>query len=824
MFLPVFVAGGSALLSFYIMQAKMEVALAKERESLAEARAAITTQKVTMEERIKVTMEERIKATDMAFGSLFGPDEFVQEIRVKSVRDNRLPTRPERFGTALWPHPVQEIPPWTVPASPDYVLPNFWRAVHRHKIAILVTGLISLLLAAGVTRLQTPKYRAQVLMDLRDPAAGLAPFRAAGGGVDLTGDAAIQTNVAILGSAPLVKRVVERLKLDQLPAFIGPSDTSAWLRRMLRSPQLPEEPPADRALENALQNLSVRHTAGVVEITYTSEDPLLAADFVNTLADEHLRRGREADSAAMQRLNERLSAETADLQRQLERSEAELQRYSRGTGLLSTSDRDASAAEQRLRLLGEELARAQADRIVKESRQQLAASSRPDWLPQTTDDPTLRDYQTKLTDLRREAAQLESLLTPENYKVQRVQNEIAVLQAAHDSELASLRKRVENDYTSAVGQEKMLAQRYARQAEQVSEEAAQSVHYNTLKRELETVRTLRAEILEKGEQLSLAAATPVAGLRIIDRASPPTRPYRPNYPLNLSLGLFEGILAGVVLAMVREHRRPTLRAPGEALSLLHLPEFGAIPRAEGNTLSVPRHRPELAAWKPQPSPLIESIHDALASLASRCEGGPSVILFTSPAPGDGKTTIIANLAIALAQCQRRVLLIDGDLKRPRLHKLFGVSMRPGFSDLLQDSLFGELQADPMIENPLSIPNLHLLPSGPTVVPSAPLLSGGRLPRLVARFRSAYDIVLVDAPPVLQGPDARLLGRLADGVILVVRSRKTTHQDAVAALQRLMTDRIPVAGTILNDWNPRSDSASYHYEPYQAYATAGDEKD
>jgi succinoglycan biosynthesis transport protein ExoP len=749
----------------------------------------------------------------------------------KSARRNRLLARQERSGSALWYRQVEEIP--TFPSSPapakaDYLLPNFWRAAQRHKIAILGTLLGFLLLAAGVSRLETPLYRAQLLMELRDPAAGLAPFRVPSGGADPTGDSTIQTNVAILESAPLVKRVVTRLNLDQLPDSTPRADSSAWVRRLLQLPPLPEEPQADRALQNALRNLTVRHTAGVVEIDYSSEDPVLAARFVNTLAEEHLRRGQEADAAAMQRLTDRLSAETGNLAWQLKRSEAELQQYSQGTELLSASDAEASTSEQRLKLLGEELARAQADRILKESQQEMASSGQPEWLSRAVDNPVLRDYQTKLTDLRREAEQLQLLLTPENYKVQKVLSEIAVLQAARNTELANMRKRMETDYQAALSREKMLAGRYQAESGEVSEEAAKAIHYNTLKRELETARTLRAQILEKAQQFELAAATPGAGLRIVGLASPPTRPYRPNYLLNLSVGLFGGLFAGVLLAMLREHRRPTLRAPGETLSLLRLPEFGVIPRASATVLNMPglfgsenpENRLELAAWKPQPSPLTASIHDALASLARRCEGGPNVILFTSPAPGDGKTTITVNLAIALAQCKRRVLLIDGDLRRPRLHDVFSVPIGPGLSDLLQEGASDESEADPVIANPLSIPNLYLLPSGPLVIPNAPLLSNGRLASLLARFRSEFDVVLVDAPPVLQGPDARVIGRLADGVILVVRSRKTTHQDAVAALMRLMTDGVPVAGTILNDWNPRWDASPYGYQPYQAYAAAG----
>ncbi len=228
----------------------------------------------------------------------------------------------------------------------------------------------------------------------------------------------------------------------------------------------------------------------------------------------------------------------------------------------------------------------------------------------------------------------------------------------------------------------------------------------------------------------------------------------------------------------------------------------------------------LAAWKGPPSLLIESIHDIVASITGRCDGRSNVVMLTSPSRGDGKTTITANLAIALAQTQRRVLLIDGDLRRPNLHNIFRVPLGPGLSELLEDTPLSDPRIHAAILNPLSIPYFHFLPSGRLTIPSsALLLSIGRWSELVSRLRSQYDIVLIDTPPVLYGPDARLLGRLADAVILVVRSRKTTHQDAHAAIMRLGADGIPVAGTILNHWNPGSDSAPYGYQSFTAYAAA-----
>ncbi len=216
-----------------------------------------------------------------------------------------------------------------------------------------------------------------------------------------------------------------------------------------------------------------------------------------------------------------------------------MQSYALRTGLPATADQN-TAGERNLQLAGEELARSQADRIVKQANAEMAASTQTEWLAQSLENPAVREYQSKLTDLRREAEQLKSLLTPENYKVQRVESEIAVVQAALDNELASTRKRLDNDYQVALGREKMLSERYSRQAAQVSEEAASSIHYATLKRQLDTARGLQAEILEKAQQFHLAAATPFSNLRIVGDAFPPSRPYRPNYALNLSLGFVRG--------------------------------------------------------------------------------------------------------------------------------------------------------------------------------------------------------------------------------------------------------------------------------------------
>ncbi len=708
-------------------------------------------------------------------------------------------------------------------SDPDTVS-NAWHAVQRGKFIILGCVAAGLLLAVVVSGLQTPMYQAKTILELRDPGHNVSPFVPSTASTEAAADSAIVTQVTLLHSEPLLRSVVEKLNLDKKRGFAPATDSSQVLWRTLRHQNLPPETPMDKAVRAADHNLSIRHQARIIELDYNSDDPALAAEFLNTLINEHMREASNHDATAVKQLKEWLDRETTDLGQKLARSEAEMQHYAQNSGLVQTDSHD-TVTQQQLRLLSEELGRAEADRMIKQSRSAVAAAAPAEVMPQVVDDPVLKEYQTKLTALKQESQRLQSLYQPESYKVQEVENQIAVLEGAIRKELTDVRSRSDNEYKAAQAREDMLQSKFANESQHVSAQEAKFIHYGTLQQQLETTRTMHAELLEKAQQLALTSAAPNTDVTLVSAASAPTRPYSPNYPLNLILGLFTGLIAGLVTAVSREQVRPRLRAPGDSSMLLQLPELAAIPcidrrRGAQYLLPPPRanrmeDRLELAAWNGTPALLIESIHDALASITASCDRGSRVILFTSPSPGDGKTTITANLAISLALCRRKVLLIDGDLRRPRLHKVFNVPVEPGLAEALRD-ITPQESGDFGKVNALPIPSLFLMTSGKLTATHAPLFGGKRLAQILDRMRTQYDVILIDAPPVLHGPDARLLGRLADAAILITRARKTSHQDAVAAASRLTADGIPLAGTILNDWNPRSDSSAYStYLPVEA---------
>jgi capsular exopolysaccharide synthesis family protein len=187
-------------------------------------------------------------------------------------------------------------------------------------------------------------------------------------------------------------------------------------------------------------------------------------------------------------------------------------------------------------------------------------------------------------------------------------------------------------------------------------------------------------------------------------------------------------------------------------------------------------------------------------------------VISSPGVGDGKTTVTCNLGIALAQANRRVLLIDGDLRRPRLHEAVGIENKFGLRDMLR----AEANQMKVLYQPTEVPNLFVIPTGVGREEPSGLLHSAGMPDLLRRISREFDIVLIDTPPVLHMADARILAGISDGVILVFRARTTARRTAIAARDLFLNDNIEVIGTILNDFNPAKEGQTNYYSSYYAY--------
>ena len=723
-------------------------------------------------------------------------------------------------------------------------VPEVWEILRRRKGTLILIIFLGLLTSVLLTIPQTPIYQARGSIEIQNLNENFLNTRnvsptADEGGSSMPG-ADIQTQAKILQSESLLDRVAAKVgnEKKQIQGQ-GSGRLAAWLKA-LGLGEGRQASNREQILSLVAQNLKISTVANtrIVEIRYDSTDPQFAADVVNTLTAEFVQANLESHWKTTQQTGEWLTHQMEDVRIKLEKSEDELQSYANSSGLLFTSEKD-NVAEEKLRQLQEELSKAQADRVNSQSRYELASTAAPESLPEVLDDATLKDYQIKLTDLRRQLAEISSSLTPAHPAVKKVQAQVTALESALDKERTSVIQRIRNEFESAQRREHLLATNYASQARLMSEQAAAVTHYNILKREVDTNRQLYDSMLRNVQEAGMTSALGASNIRVVDSAKPPTRPYKPSFVLNSALGLLAGAFFGIAFVVVRERADRTIQGPGDATTYLNVPELGAIPSAKAVRGLLPTYyqnreaieskqaengkplQVELITSNKKQSPLADAFRASLTSILYSRENGdrPRVIVVTSTNPGEGKTTVACNLALALAEIgpsvlMQSVLLIDGDLRRPRLHDIFGVPNRWGLADLLEGKMPPNGCEGMVFKT--GFRNLDLLPAGSTTLNVAALLHSPRAVAFLNRMRAEFHTVIIDAPPMLNIPDARILGRLSDGVILVVHSAQTMRDAAVAANQRLTEDRTRVLGTILNQWDPRKThqyANTYGYKYY-----------
>jgi len=458
--------------------------------------------------------------------------------------------------------------------------------------------------------------------------------------------------------------------------------------------------------------------------------------------------------------------------------------------------------------------------------------------------------------LRQELALLSTTLTQTNPRVQKVEAQIKELQAASNRERQNVISRIRVDFESAKRREAQLEQAFKEQAQRLSGQGEQMIQYKILEREVETNKKLYDQTNSQGKEVSLASAMRTKNVHIVDLATAAMVPQSPNVPLNLGLGLMGGLLCGAALVILRSAIDARVHLPG-ALGIHHnVRELGVIParslcpdlqggrflrrmigeakeKASRTPMSIviprdeasqqPLESLELVTWLRKSSVMSEAYRGAMTSILLSGNGHtPQVLLVTSPSPQEGKTSVTSNLAIALAEINQRVLIIDADMRLPRLHTIFDIPNTFGLSDFLHERRPVEEYLEEELVRKTQIPNLYVMPAGPARSNLSRLVHSGRVKELLQRFRGRFDTILIDSAPVLTVPDARILGRSADAVILVIRAHRTQHESAFAAVRSFDEDGTPLLGTILNDWNPKRSPHGKAYSPYGAYAPYGSE--
>jgi capsular exopolysaccharide synthesis family protein len=366
--------------------------------------------------------------------------------------------------------------------------------------------------------------------------------------------------------------------------------------------------------------------------------------------------------------------------------------------------------------------------------------------------------------------------------------------------------------------EALLSREYDQQSHEVAGQDERTVQYNILKREVDGNRQLYDTMLQQMKQASVAVALHASNVRMIAPAYVERQPVSPNVTVNATLGLLVGLFGSIAYIFARENSNRTLRHPGELKLWTALPELGSIPRyldrprrpllGMGGASNGTGHKvPEV------PMPVNEAFHAALTSIlmtADTRNGGGRVLVFTSAEPSDGKTSVVSNVAIAAARIGKKVLLIDADLRRPRVHELFALQKEAGLADLISADGAKTATEFADVVQATAVPGLSVLTAGTSDLAVVHRFYSAAFANLMLDCKQEYDLVLLDTPPALQISDARIIARHADGVVLVARAEQTSRDAFLAVRDRFIEDSTRVLGCILNAWDPKHSAHVYPY--------------
>ncbi|MBI5506576.1 MAG: polysaccharide biosynthesis tyrosine autokinase [Deltaproteobacteria bacterium] len=632
-----------------------------------------------------------------------------------------------------------------------------------------------------------------------------------------------QTQYSVLSSRALASRTIKQLELDKEPLFnpaLQPPGVVAnvkdWVVGLLPAGEeevLDPAAEADKAHQKLINLLldNVRVIPGedsyLVELAYIADGPELAQRIVSTMARQYveLTMDQSIDSAATAKAF--IEQQLGITKGRLEESEVALQAFARGKDIYAIEE-EGKVLHDRLDDLSKRVTQAEAERIEAEALNAQAKSAIHASMQGIIDNPLLKTLKDQLSEAQSQLALLRQTFSEEFPQVRQLGAKVASLQAQVRDTESGLVRSLEAAYQSAVQRERDLRKALADHESEVGNFEAESVTFNIMKRDIDTNRQLYDNLLARYKQVEVAGALRASNITVLDKAEVPIRKYRPLLALNLALALALGIFGGVGVAVSQEYLDDTVKTPDDVEKAARLPTLAAVP-----VFAVPDDPALLATYTPDrqvallpTSPGAEAIRTLRAALLMAASGGlPHRLLVTSSGPGEGKTCLTTNLALAFAQMGRRVLLMDCDLRKPRVHGAAGLDNTRGTSSYLTGN--ASLQD---IIRPSGHPNLDVITAGPVAPNPVDLLGSPMLGELLDALEKRYDLVLLDAPPTLGFADVPTLANRAGGGCLVVAQAGSTPRHVLKhAAEYLLRMQSKVLGVVLNKVSTRGSSYSYY---------------
>jgi capsular exopolysaccharide synthesis family protein len=710
-----------------------------------------------------------------------------------------------------------------------------WRVIRKYWVTTLAVMLTIVVTTTFYTLGQTKTYEASITI-LFDP----SPPRPLGKQVDTIFDNGTgnfwanreyyETQYKVLQSMRLATTVAQQLNLHHDASFLG------------NLPPGPPLPLASATVEDAAEALRGRVTvvpvkeSRIATIRFTDANPERAQRLLNALVDAYLAQNLDDALASAGTAVDWLHGQLDKLKGDLEQSEMSLHEYKIKKNILSVAfDDQSNMLREQMKQVSDVLT------SVRTKREETGAR-RDELMKISTEDPDIPAtellHNSRLQALRQQYEEAlrdrDSLIAGGKGKEH---PDVAVVQARVDSgraallgEIKNVQRGIEADLSTVNRQEFGLAKLLEQAKVQALDLNLLEIEYNRLERSKNQTEKLYGLVLERTKESELTQMMRGNNIRVLDRPLLPRSPVRPRVPVNVALGALCGLGLGIAAALGRGLLDRTVKTPDDLEQALGLAFLGLVPKiGQGAPTRAyySRRRNRLAPQDVKNRELIVHEHPssgiAEASRAIRTnllfmapDNPHKVLLLTSAGPAEGKTTVACCVAIAMAQAGQRVILVDCDLRRPRIHRIFGRTSESGVTtELLNDC--ATLSSDELADQlKTEIPNLSILPAGPIPPNPAELLHSDRFKTFLARLAERYDRVILDSPPVVAVTDAAILSTLVDSTVLIVKAFSTTKEVCRQALRLLGDVGAKTAGTILNFVDLDRHEYKYYHYYYRRY--------
>ena len=582
-----------------------------------------------------------------------------------------------------------------------------------------------------------------------------------------------------------------------------------------------DDAPADAEAPVLLKKLKVTRPPNtyLLLVSYRSPDRRLAADVANAVARSYLEHTYNIRIKSSANLSAFMERQLEELRAKMERSSSALIQFEKELNVINPEEK-TSILSARLLQLNTDYTKAQSERIGREAAWHSVQGGSMDAAAVSSQGEILKKIAERLNDAQQKFADVQTHYGENHPEYRKAANQLTELQRQFQSAKESIVKRVEVEYREATNRESMLQKSVAETKTEFDRLNARSFQYQSLKREAEADKTLYEELIRKIKEAGINAGFQNSNIRIADNARPAKKPFFPDLQLNLFLAFLFATLLAVGAAVLTDTLDTTVRDPEQVKAMLNTEVIASLPQVKSwrgklATASTGEAASEKALVKREGSAIrtVTGFEEAVRTLRNAILLGSfdhplKSLMVTSASPSEGKTTTAVHLAIAHARQKHKTLLIDGDLRRPGVHRKLNLDPESGLGAALQNGMLWQEKVITLD----AVPDLDVLPAGRNSRSAADLIGGG-LRRILEEAALRYDLIVVDAPPILGFSEPLQMAITVDGVVVVARAGETNRKAVTSAVGSLQRLRANIVGLVLNEVTKDMSDSCYFYGHY-----------